>query len=247
MTMSQEESSGGFFEATIWSTILKAKDGDEQIRLAAQERLLARYRQPILRHIQASQRCSPEDAEDLTQEFIHQCLRLDFLKQVGPDHGRFRTFIKACIKNFLRDQHVHKTAQKRGGGQAVASLDETDDDGNNVLEPAGSAAIPETLLDREWAWSVLDYALNALGRECVQARRGELFEALKGHLGRAPDPGRASEIGAKLGLSEGAVHTAMNRLRGRLGELISEEVRQTAGTQEDWRQELTYLVELLGR
>jgi hypothetical protein len=47
-------------------------------------------------------------------------------------------------------------------------------------------------------------------------------------------------------MAEGAVHTAMNRLRKRLGELIGDEVRQTVGTQEDWRQELKYLVELLG-
>ena len=244
--MNTKQDSAGFFEHTIWSTVLKAKAGDEQTRAAALERLLTRYRQPILRHIQACQGCSPEQAEDLTQGFLHQCLRLDFLSQVSAEHGRFRTFIKTCIKNFLRDQHVRERAAKRGGGQAPVSLDETDGEGNRLLDPAAPAATPDVVLDREWALSVLNRALEALSHECMAARRGELFEALKGHLGRVPEAGTAAEVGARLGMAEGAVHTAMNRLRKRLGELIGDEVRQTVGTQEDWRQELKYLVELLG-
>ncbi len=243
-------STAGFFDATIWSTILKAKAGEgEAVRQAALERMLARYRQPIFRHIYASlsgPRRTSENAEDLTQDFIHQCLRLDFLKQVSPDVGRFRTFIKTCVKNFLRDQHVRETAEKRGAGQIPASLDETDEDGNRLLNPAGVTVLPDRVLDREWALSVLNQSLEDLGKECAAARREDLFEALKGHLGRVPEAGTAKEIGARLGMSEGSVHTAMNRMRKRLGELISTEIQQTVGTEEDWREELKYLIELLG-
>lgn len=240
----------GFFEATVWSTVLKAK-GEHGLReqQAALERLLSRYRQPILRQIQASVAGhwrTPEQVEDLTQEFIHQCLRLDFLKKVNADQGRFRTFIKVCIKNFLRDQHVRETAKKRGSGQAALSIDETDEEGRRLLEPAGATPSPDTLLDREWALNVLGRAMDELKRECSRAQREALFEALKGHLGRGAGGGPAKELGARLGMTEGAVNVAMNRMRRRLGELISDEVRQTVGTQGDWREELKYLVELLG-
>lgn len=174
----------GFFEKTVWSTVLKAKEGEDQSRQAALERLLERYRQPILRHIQASlsgHRRTPEHAEDLTQEFIHQCLRLDFLKQVSPERGRFRAFIKSCITNFLRDQHDRESAQKRGGGVEAASLDETDAEGHRLLDPAAPLGSPDDILDREWALSILDRAIEGLGQECVAARRGDLFEALKGN------------------------------------------------------------------
>jgi hypothetical protein len=170
--MNAKQNSAGFFEQTIWSTVLKAKAGEEQTRAAALERLLTRYRQPILRHIQACQGCSPEQAEDLTQGFLHQCLRLDFLSHVSAEHGRFRTFIKTCIKNFLRDQHVRERAAKRGGGQAPVSLDETDGEGNRVLDPATRAATPDVVLDREWALNVLNCALETLRHECMAALDG---------------------------------------------------------------------------
>lgn len=236
----------GFFEHTIWSTIIKAQMGGEATRLAALERLLTRYRQPILRHIQSCQDCSREKAEDLTQEFICQCIRLDFLRQVNPEQGRFRTFVKTCVRNFLRDAHVRETAAKRGGGQTPLSLDETDGEGNPLVEAATPPRLPETQPDREWALNVLDRALAELKRECEAAGRGELFETLRGHLGHAPEPATAVQLAARLGMKEGTVHTAMSRLRRRLGELINEEVRQTVGTQDDWRAELRYLVELLG-
>lgn len=239
-----------FFEATVWSTVLKAKgDHGMQKQQAALERLLSRYRQPILRQIQASvagHRRTPEQVEDLTQEFIHQCLRRDFLKKVNADQGRFRNFIKVCIKNFLRDQHARDTARKRGSGQIAQSIDETDADGRPLLEPAGATPSPDTLLDREWALNVLGRAMDELKRECSRAQREQLFETLKGHLGRGTSGAPAKELGARLGMSEGAVNVAMTRMRRRLGELISDEVRQTVGTQGDWREELKYLVELLG-
>lgn len=240
----------GFFEATIWSTVLKAK-GDAGLpeQQAALERLLTRYRLPILGQIQATlggRSRTLEQVEDLTQEFIHRCLRRDFLKNVSADQGRFRAFIKVCIKHFLRDQHEWATARKRGSGETAVSIDEVDEDGRPLMEPAGSAPSPDTLLDREWALNVLGRAMDELKRECGNAEREELFEALKGHLGRDARTCPAKELGARLGMSEGAVNVAMNRMRRRLGELISDEVRQTVGTHGDWREELKYLVELLG-
>jgi RNA polymerase sigma factor (sigma-70 family) len=248
--MNENRSPAGFFEPTIWSTILKAKQDDEDTRRAAMERLLGRYRQPILRHIEASlsgDSRTRERAEDLTQEFIQQCLRLDFLKKVDPQQGLFRTFIKTCIRNFLRDQHARESAGKRGGGLCPLSLDQTDDEGNRLLDPAGPGATTESILDREWALSVMLRAMDALKRECIAARRKELFEALQGHLGSAPNRSSAAEIAGRLGMSEGAVHTATSRLKTRLGDLIREEIRQTVGTEQDWREELRYLIDLLGR
>lgn len=239
----------GFFEATRWSTIIDGgHSNDTEVKRAALERLFARYHRPIFCHIQASLPPSRRgEAEDLTQAFILQALRLDFLKNVSPDRGRFRTFIKRCIHNFLCDEHDRNTAIKQGGGQTLASLDETDGEGNRVNDPSAPVIPPGIALDREWALSVLENSLSRLEQECVSARQGELFKALKGHLGHAPEDRTAKEIGERLGMKEGTVHVALNRMRGRLGNIIQEEIKQTVGTEEDWREELRYLVDLLGR
>ena len=243
--MSIEVKPAAFFEATVWSTVLKARQGDEEAQAAAMERLLSRYRPPILRQIQASWRCTPEQAEDLTQDFILHCLQVDFLRRVDPGKGRFRAYIKTCISNFLADQHARDMALKRGGGERPASLDETDDFGNRLFDPASGSEGPGEVLDRAWALEILDHALECLEMECVSARQGALFEAVKGQLGRAPDEGTAAEIASNLGLKAGAVHAAMFRMRKRLGELIHSEVLQTVATEADAKDELSYLVKLL--
>ena len=252
MSTSAGTTPAGFFPPTIWSTICKAQGGTEEERQAALERLLGRYRKPILKEIQShlpGNNRSPERAEDFTQEFLCQCLRPNFLKKVreDPENGSFRRFVKVCIAYFLRDQHKRESAKVRNPGQAPRSLDETDEEGNRLLDPAAPSQLPGNTLDRQWALTVLDHALATLRTESKTARQGELFEALRGRLGGVPATGMTAEISARLGMSMGAVNVAFHRMRIRLGELISEEVRQTLGEKEDWRNELKYLVQLLAQ
>lgn len=238
---------GGIFATTSWKTVLQARHDDPGGR-AALERLLSRYYSPIHRIIQHHQRSHPEQAQDLTQEFIKDCLKRDFLREVGPEKGRFRTFIRGCLKNFLADQHDRATAQKRGGGAEPLSLHQTDEDGNPILDPAAETADPCENLDRAWAREVVNQALARLEAECSFARRAELFQELKGHLAGHEEPaGMSASLAARLGLKEETLYVARHRLRQRLGELIAEEVKATVCEESDWRDELRYLMQLVGR
>jgi RNA polymerase sigma factor (sigma-70 family) len=247
--MAEVAAGKGFFgEApTIWSTILKAQDGHEETRLSALGRLLERYRLPIQSEVRWQRGCSESDAEELTSRFMATCLRRDFLQHVSPEQGRFRTFIKRCIQNFLRDLHAEETAQKRDGGRTPLSLDVEDEDGTPLLDPPDSPDAPGSSMDREWALAVLSAAMAQLERDCQAARRGELFALLRPTLGGDGEGVSMATIAARLGMTEGAVKVAAHRLRRRLGELIEGEIRQTIGDHDDWRDELRYLVELLGR
>ena len=239
------DSAPSVFGFTSWKTVLEARRDDPDGR-AAMERLLRRYYAPIHRIIQLQQRCGPGHAEDLAQEFLGDCLRRDFLRDVGPDKGRFRTFIRRCLQNFLRDQHAKAAAQKRGAGEAPLSLQVADEEGQALLDPAAEIEDPGLLLDREWARQVVASALAALERECVNARRADLYRELKGQLAASQEAASAAWIGARLGLSEGTVNVARHRLRQRLGELIVEEIKETVGNDGDWREELQYLMRLVG-
>jgi RNA polymerase sigma factor (sigma-70 family) len=249
LRMSGAAAGKGFFggDATIWSTILKARDGEDQTRIAALGRLLERYRLPVQCEIRWQRGCSVDEAEELTSEFTAACLRRDFLKHVSPDQGRFRTFLKHCIRNFLRDIHVEETAQKRGGGQTPLSLDLRDPDGSRLIDPSDVRESPDSQMDREWALTVLENALNRLKADCEATRRRALFETLRPTLSGGVDAAPLAELAKGLGMSKGAVKVAAHRLRQRLGELIEEEIRQTIADGGDWRDELRYLVELLGR
>ncbi len=227
--------------------MLKAKADEGGVKQAALERLFQCYRKPIVRAIQARQRCDEAAAEDLAHDFIAQCLRRDFLRNVQPGLGRFRSFIQKCLTRFLQDQHKHDSADKRGGGLAPLSLDETDEAGTLAFEPPAETAPLDASMDWAWADQILEEAFARLERECVAARRSTLFQTLKSQLGRAEDNASLAEIAVRLGLTEGAVKVALHRLRKRLGELIAEEVKQTVANQAEWRDELRYLLDLLGR
>ena len=55
------------------------------------------------------------------------------------------------------------------------------------------------------------------------------------------------EIGVKFGMSEGAVKMAASRMRVRLKELVREEILQTVANEQDWHEEVRYLIQLFGR
>ena len=236
----------GFFDNTHWSTILKAQAGGEQTRFVALDRLLTRYRRPIILHIQHRQRCEAKEAEELAHQFIEHWMRNHLLRNVSPDKGRFRTYIKGCIRNFLIDLRRRAASEKRKPGEGIKSIDETED-GRPVHQPPASGPGPDEEVDCAWARQVLAEALAQLERECTAARRRSLFAALKPSLGSDAALEAYASIGTRLGMSETAVKTAAHRLRQRLGELIQEEVKQTVGTREDWQEELRYLIELMGK
>lgn len=236
----------GLFPATSWKTVLEARQAGSGAE-RAMERLLLRYYGPIERGIRIQRHGGPDEAQDLAHEFIASCLKRDFLREVGPEKGRFRTFVNRCLVNFLRDQRSRSTAQKRGNGVPAVSLQETNDEGREQVDVPGHAEAPGIELDRAWAARVVGLAMEALERECQRARRATLFRELGGQItGRAPASDRAG-IAARLGSTEGAVDVALHRLRRRFGELVVEEVKASVGESADWRDELRYLLELLSR
>lgn len=235
----------GFFDNTQWSTIFKAQAGGEQTRFAALDRLLKRYRQPIIVHIQHSQRCNANEAEELAHQFIEHWMRKDLLRNVSPERGGFRPYVKRCIGNFLISLHRQAESDKRNRGGGIVSIDETKD-GMPVHQPPASEVNPDEEMDRAWARQILAKALRHLERECTAAGRRSLFAVLKPSLGSDAGLEGYALLGARLGMSETAVKTAAHRLRQRFGELIQEEVKETVGSHEDWQEELRYLIELMG-
>jgi RNA polymerase sigma factor (sigma-70 family) len=237
----------GHFGVTAWSTVLEANASEEEVRKSALERLFQRYRRPIVREIQCRRRCQEATAEDLAHDFVAVCLHRDFLRDLNPQQGRFRSFIHRCLTNFLNDEHARRSALKRGGGEPRRSLDETDGDGGLRIELEGHGPSQSEIMDRAWADQIVQEALVKLEQECEAARRGALFTALKSRLGRETSDSNLTEVAVQLRMSEGAVKVALHRVRQRLGELVAEEIKQTVTNQFEWRQELKYLLDLLSK
>ena len=78
------------------------------------------------------------------------------------------------------------------------------------------------------------------------AGREDLFEALRGTLGTAPAAESSwAEVGARLGMSEGAVKVAAHRLRRRYREVLRAAIAETVADPGEVDDEIRHLLAAL--
>jgi RNA polymerase sigma-70 factor (ECF subfamily) len=209
----------------------------------ALETLCRTYWYPIYGYVR-SRGHSPDDAQDLVQEFFARLLEKNWLANIEPETGKFRCFLLTAIKRFLLNDFDYRNAQKRGGGRPVLSLDEELAEGRYLGE-AASDETPERIFDRRWALTALDQALTSLRREVTKAGKAKEFELLGSFLSREAEPGEYARISAELGLSVSAVAVAVHRLRQRYREVLRECIASTMA--EPWQadQEIRQLIAAL--
>lgn len=232
------------FATTHWSNVLAAKQGDWSVAGPALEKLCRTYWYPLYAFLRRQGR-HPHDAQDLTQEFFARLLRRDFLEQVGPQKGKFRSFLIASLKNFLCDEWDKARAQKRGSGQAILSLTDQNAEELYSLE-ADPVASAEQLFERRWALTLLERALSSLRKEYAAAGKSAEFEHLKIFLSTPTSDGGYDKAAAALGVAVDTVGVKVYRLRQRYGELISAEIAQTVADPADIEEELHHLFNAVG-
>ena len=155
-------SSPQWFRTTHWSLVTFAGDAESPHATAALEKLCQTYWLPIYSYIRR-EGDGPHDAQDLAQGFFARLLRLNSLAYVGPQKGKFRTFLLAALNHFLSDERDHARAEKRGGGKNLISLDATSAE-KRFLELPAPDLTPEKLYDRGWALTVMEQARAGCAR-----------------------------------------------------------------------------------
>lgn len=227
------------FLTTHWSVVLAAGRSDNTRAREALERLCRTYWYPLYAYVRLRGR-SPEDAKDLTQECFARLLAAHSLAHADPNRGKFRSFLLGAMNHCLADEAAKGRAQKRGGGLTPIPLDITD--AEQRFEPGPTdAAAPDQAFDRHWATALLSEVLARLESEYRREGKAEFFDALKPTLVGARESHPYALLARQLGLNEGAVRTAVHRLRRRYRELIRGEVANTVSSPEDIDDEIRYL------
>ena len=185
-----------------------------------------------------------DEAQDLTQEFFARVIEKQYFGQADAQRGRFRSFLMAALEHFLSSERDRAHAQKRGGGRPPLSLEIETAEGRYQREPTDHET-PERVFERRWALTMLDRVLAALRDEYHRGGREERFERLQGLLTGGTSEESYAQLGATLGLSEGAVKVAVHRLRQRFGELLRAEIAQTVQRDQDIDDEIRYLFSAL--
>jgi len=232
------------FATTHWSVVLRAGQGEQvEDTTAALGRLYQTYWYPLYAYVRR-QGHDPQTAEDLVQEVFLALLDKNQLASVGPEKGRFRSYLLAAVNHLLANEWHKRHRQKRGGGQALVALDALAAEERYRLEPADDRA-PDRLFERRWALALLDAVFARLRAEWQEAGKGPTFESLGVFLsGDSESPGYAS-VGAELGWSEGATRVAVHRLRQQYRDLLREEIAQTIANPAEAEDELRHLLAVL--
>jgi DNA-directed RNA polymerase specialized sigma24 family protein len=242
-TENQPSDQHRWFTTTHWSVVLSAREGSPDSEKALQALCLA-YWQPLHAYIR---RCGngEHDAQDLTQEFIAQLLAKDFLANVFPHKGKFRSFLLASLKNFLASEHHRSTALKRGGGMKLVPIDADPEEEFLRVEPA-THETPESIFERRWAVALMERAFAKLRDEFAAASKAVQFDRLKEYLQADAGRGDYNAAAHELKMSPSAVGVAVHRLRQRFGELIRREIADTVASTEEIDDEMRHLASVLG-
>lgn len=233
------------FATTHWSIVLAAGRRDSPDSRQALATLCETYWYPLYAYVRR-RGYRAEEAPDLTQEFITQLLEKESLAVANQERGKFRSFLLASMNHFLANERRRAKALKRGGGRFAVSLDFESAESRYGLEPAHDWT-PERIYERRWALTLLEKALGKLGREFAGRGKRRLFERLKAFLVGEKSTVPYQEMAAKLGMTEGALKTAVHRLRRRCRELVREEIAQTVAEPDEVDEELRDLFTAVSR
>ncbi len=206
---------------------------------AALERLCTTYWYPLFAYVRHRGH-TPEDSQDLTQEFFCRLLQGNYLAQVDPRKGKFRSFLLAAMNHFLANEWHRSQRLKRGGNMTFLPLDAFEAEERYRGENFGSRS-PEEIYERTWAIALLETVVGRLSQETAATGQSARFEELKCVLiGERPSLSYA-ELATKLRTTEAALKMTVQRLRRRYAELVQEEIAHTVPNPREVEEELRHL------
>jgi RNA polymerase sigma-70 factor (ECF subfamily) len=178
-------------------------------------------------------------AEGIVRSFLQGLLR-----EAGHDHASselYRRFLLDRLHAFLaadwRDSFAEEVVDR---SLAVPSDMEV-----RYQRDHADACSPDDTFQRAFALQVLHRAFRRLRNEAEQTAHIDMYDALEPYLACDPGPGEYESTGQRLGRRPIALALALNRLRQRFRELVSEELADTVGSADDLLAEQDALLAVL--
>ncbi|MBK7596012.1 MAG: sigma-70 family RNA polymerase sigma factor [Gemmatimonadetes bacterium] len=227
------------FPETRLSLLTALASTDPDRRHAAADLLYRAYRAPVLDIFRWRWHLGDADAEDAVQEFFATALDKGWLERFDPERARFRTFLRLCADRFAAHQVEAGGRQKRGGGMTPLAFDDVAHELVIQDDPA------DARFRAEWVRSVLSLAVDALTAEAgAQGRHLHLILFRAYDLADVTEQQRPSyaELAATHQLTDSEVinHLAWARRRFRVH--VLEVVRQLAGSDQEYREDVRDLL-----
>jgi RNA polymerase sigma-70 factor (ECF subfamily) len=164
-----------------------------------------------------------DEALDLTQAYFARLLEKSIIAAANQERGRFRAFLKTDCQHFLIDQYRRRT---HNGQPPVLSIAGADAESRYGIEPAHNIT-PERQFDRSWAVTLLERALRQVAMDYSSKGQTAVFDRLKHVLVQDAEAVPVPALATALGMTEGAVYTAVHRLKQRYRAALLREVTAT--------------------
>jgi DNA-directed RNA polymerase specialized sigma24 family protein len=229
------------FPDTKWTQLAEATLHGDTIAGQALEHFFLSYRGPVMSLLRRRGLLETR-VEDLTQDFFLQLMKNSSLKRADRQEGRFRSYLSGALTKFMADDADRTGAAKRGGGVAPLSLDAGDGVGERLAGESPELALQ---LDREWALHLVARALETVRRRWEALEKPERFAVLRAFLPGAMELISQQEAARRLGLTNEALRTELQRLRESFRAAIRTEVAGTVGSPEDIAEEMRHLAGVL--
>jgi len=205
--------------------VLAAGQGDSPQAAEALEQLSRTYWYPLYAYVRR-RGYTPEDAQDLTQEFFARLVAKHFVQHADQARGRFRSFLLSSLEHFLKNEWDKLKTIKRGGQCFFVSWENLGAEDRYGKEPFSDLSA-DKLYERRCAMALLEKATEALRREHEAAGEQTVFAALQGFLSGAQDQEDYTDVAARLNLTQDAVRVRVHRLKRRFGKLLREVIADT--------------------
>jgi RNA polymerase sigma-70 factor (ECF subfamily) len=165
------------FPTTQWNIVETLKVEDEEARRAALGEIIAIYGAPLLafalRHSQGAR--TPEDCEDLVNDFFLRCVQGGILARADRARGKFRSFLATSFKYYItNDQRANQTQRRKPSGGFVSLAVVTQELGP-ALEPR-TTETPEDAFNRVLRRSLFEKVLREFAEHCRSEGREIAFQ-----------------------------------------------------------------------
>lgn len=214
---------------------LRAADGSQ--RAAAFGDLVDGYWKPVYKHLRATWRLGPEDAQDLTQAFFSEAFEKAWLTRYEPGRARFRTFVRVCVDRFAMNARQASARMKRGGQVRLVPLDFDRAEQEVQVQAPSTPPDAEAFFQAEFVRALFQRAVGETREELERTGRGVHFTLFERY---DLDPAEAVSYGAlaaEFGLTESQVtnHLSLARRTFRAKALAA--LRGLCGTDDEFRRE----------
>jgi RNA polymerase sigma-70 factor (ECF subfamily) len=228
------------FPETRWSLLAAATlHGDPAGREALES--LCRTYWPAVERFLLSRGWSPQDAEDLTQEFFAAILPSRVWQRADRTRGKFRNFLLGVLMRVLSRHQRRGQAARRGAGITTLELDALAAAGIEFSAPDGEV---QSAFDQAWAERILESAMESLSGAWPANHPDELL-LLQRFLPGGDDPPAYEAAATALGCTPSSFKSRLFRFRQRFRELIEQNVALTISAPHELNAEIAWLEKVL--